>query len=90
MWVIRAYDRDTDELVDERELERVTSPDLAALLGFAPTPLGSTPLDRGARDELARRFALNIKQGAEYFLDFDAEPETVHGSATARSAAGTQ
>lgn len=45
------------------------------LLGLAPTRLGSTPLAGEMLAHVASSFGMHAREGAEYFLDFDAEQE---------------
>lgn len=79
MWVLRVYNVDDDELVAEHDL-RAADQELEKILGFAPTKLGSTPLDRDALTRLDQAFASLRRPGREswndreWFLDFDAEP----------------
>lgn len=79
MWVLRVYKIDDDELVAEHDLP-AEDPALADILGFAPTKLGSTPLDHDALERLDRALASLRRPGRESwkdrecFLDFDAEP----------------
>jgi hypothetical protein len=73
MWVIRAYDRQTGELVHENELGKATPRRLERMLGFAPTKLGSTPLDQMGLGKLAAAFGLAVDKRLDHFLDFDAD-----------------
>jgi hypothetical protein len=50
---------------------------------------GRLGLKAGALQGLARHFGLDMKRGAEYFMDFDADRDTVRESVASRSAAGT-
>lgn len=79
MWVLRVYNVDDDELVAEHDIP-AEDPALAQILGFAPTKLGSTPLDHNALRRLDQAFASLRRPGRESWkdreclLDFDAEP----------------
>jgi hypothetical protein len=84
MWVIRAYDPNSDELVLEQEL-RVTLHGLESCLGFAPTKLGSTPLDLKQIGQLVP--AAEWRNPFAYFLDFDATPKPVRSVKKPRAAA---
>jgi hypothetical protein len=85
MWVIRAYDRESDELMLEHELRRVTLRGLEASLGFAPTKFGSTPLKPQQIKYLVP--AAKWRGPFEYFLDFDANPKPVRSAKKPRVAA---
>lgn len=74
MWLIRAYRAD-DELALEQPLDGLTPDDLERRLGFAPSKLGSTPLDRSRLVGLADVLHLPIDARLGYFLDFDADAE---------------
>lgn len=89
MWVVRAYNPADDELVDELALPALRLADAEWLLGFAPSKFGSTPLGERDLARLAERFGFPIRKGAEYFLDFDADPQPVgrdHAPAPAAAA----
>lgn len=92
MWVLRVYNLDDDELVAEHEL-RADDPALERILGFAPTKLGSTPLDRETLTRLDQAFASLRRPGRESwqdrecFLDFDAEPSELGPAGRARQSA---
>ncbi len=78
MWILRQYSTDDDELLGEVPLEGWRLEDAERLLGFAPTKLGSTPVDHGAAYGLMEEGApLVIEKNSAFFLDFDAEPEAV-------------
>ena len=78
MWILRQYSTDDDELLGEVPLEGWRLEDAERLLGFAPTKLGSTPVDHAAASELMQDGApLVIEKNSAFFLDFDAEPEAV-------------
>lgn len=79
MWVLRNYSRSDDELIDELQLVDFDLEHGEALLGFAPTKLGSTPLEWSTVVELAEGFKVPVAldKDADYFLDFDAEPDPV-------------
>lgn len=92
MWVLRAYDRNDDELVAEHELE-VDDPALAQILGFAPSKFGSTPLDRDALRKLDQALASLRRPGRESwrdrdcFLDYDASPSELSAMGRTRRSA---
>jgi hypothetical protein len=46
MWVLRAYDENSDELVAEHELRAVDQRALTRILGFMPSAFLSTPLSQ--------------------------------------------
>ena len=73
MWLLRAYGTN-DELAVERSLGEVADGELERRLGFAPTKLGSTPLDAKDLASLADLYGLPIDATMAYFLDFDREP----------------
>lgn len=75
MWVLRAYSPETDELLDERELPGVPMAILARLVGRIPTPYVSNPLDLERLYGFAASTNLPLIKDAEYFLDFDADPD---------------
>lgn len=78
MWVIRTYNPTDDELAWEHPLENATLHDIEALLGFAPTKLGSTELTEDQWITLAARYsAVWADPKLAYFLDFDADPQPV-------------
>jgi len=89
MWVLRVYNPDDDELVAEHDLGADDAA-LERILGFKPTKLGSTPLDREARTKLDQALAFLRQPGRESwhnrecFLDFDADPLELAVSARAR------
>lgn len=92
MWFLRIYNHDDDELVAEHEL-RADDPAFERILGFAPTKLGSTPLDREALTKLDQAFESLRRPGRESwkdrecFLDFDAEPSELDVAIRARRSA---
>lgn len=73
MWILRQYDSATDELIAEFELPALHAEEAERLLGFTPTPLGSTPLDAEQTAALARGAGVNESDSTEVasFLDFD-------------------
>lgn len=78
MWVLRQYSRANDELLSELPLEGFRLADAQELIGYAPTKLGSTPVDPIVALRLQEEgFPLRIEKDSEFFLDFDAEPEAV-------------
>jgi hypothetical protein len=77
MWVIRTYNPTDDELAREYPLENATLHEIEALLGFAPTKLGSTELTKDQWITLAAKYPIWADPGLAYFLDFDADPQPV-------------
>jgi hypothetical protein len=73
MFVIRAYNQNDDELIAEYDLPGIDAEVLERILGFVPTPYGSTPLERRDMIALGGTFNLTLEKGAAYFLDFDAD-----------------
>jgi hypothetical protein len=76
MWVLRAYDTDTDELEGEFPLPRFAPAQFNGA-GEHLTTLGSTRIAPGTAKRLAEqwRFLLPERRSLEYFLDYDEEPE---------------
>jgi hypothetical protein len=87
MWLVRAYSND-DELATEEQLGELTQGELGQRLGFAPTKLGSTPLDSSALVGLADMLRLPVDDRLDYFLDYDADqkPASQKSSALRASA----
>jgi hypothetical protein len=92
MWVVRQYDRTSDELSFEQALPGLRGEDAARVLGFTPTTFGSTPLGPEHVAVLVDRFGFrgtaDADDALESFLDFDAAPEPTErvraGGASAR------
>jgi hypothetical protein len=87
MWIIRAFNRHDDELVEEHQLPApeheppgAQQRALAQLLGFMPTAFGDNPLT----DDQVRRLHYEPSPDREFFLEWDADP---HRSSAARWAA---
>lgn len=72
MWLVRAYRRD-GELAAEQSLVDLKCGDLERRLGFAPTKLGSTPLDGSQLGSLADVLRAPVDAALDHFLDFDAD-----------------
>lgn len=81
MWLVRAY-RCDGELVAEQPLADLKRGDLERRLGFAPTKLGSTPLDPSQLASLADVLRAPVDAGLDHFLDFDAEPSPAASKAS--------
>ena len=81
MWVLRVYDKDSDEPIAEHELRDVDQVALTRILGFMPSAYLSTPLDRESLVHLDQNIAQLREPGREswrdreLFLDFDADPD---------------
>jgi hypothetical protein len=73
MWLVRAY-RGDGELAAEQPLADLERRDLERRLGFAPTKLGSTPLDSSQLAALADILRDPVDAELDHFLDFDADP----------------
>jgi hypothetical protein len=81
MWVLRVYDKNSDELVAEHELRDVDQRELTRILGFMPNRFLSTPLNQRSAICLYQGIA-QLREpgrerwlGRELFLDFDADPK---------------
>lgn len=94
MWVLRVYNLDDDELVAEHEFPGLDQFAFERILGFAPSPFGSTPLAHEDLMNLDMALSQLREPGRESWhnravvLDFDADPnpvprETGHGSKAA-------
>jgi hypothetical protein len=84
MWLLRAYDVETDGLQYEQALPWATSEELELLIGRAPTQWGSTPISppMAASIGLRGNFVAPRPRGWEYFLDFESDSAHTRNAAT--------
>jgi hypothetical protein len=89
MWVLRAYHPADDELIEELPLPYVDDDAAARIIGHAPTKWASTPMSSHAQQRLTNFVHFVPRDGLEYFMDFDADPQQVAEPSKPATAATT-